>query len=269
MSEIPSRPAGTPELSYEVSGSGERAVVFIHGFGGNRLWWRWQTESMAAGDRGIAIDLPGHGQSGWSGDNLSDMAEGVRAVLEREGVHKAVFVASSFGGLVAMKLWEKVPAAVDRFVLAGSLPRFTRDAGYPAGLDTDQIRKLSGQLDGDIESVLEMFFRSLFTRLERENERYSQIKALRRLGARPRREALKGFLDILEKTDLRPVLKTVTVPSLFILGEGDPLCPPKSAKALQTLLPEAKVEIMKGVGHFPFQTQSAQFNLLVKGFLGA
>ena len=96
---------------------------------------------------------------------------------------------------------------------------------YPAGLDIDKIRTLSRQFDGDYASILDIFFRSLFTMKERESDRFKWVKEIAAKRALPQREALKYFLDILEKTDLRDRMASVICPLQFITGTEDYICP--------------------------------------------
>jgi pimeloyl-ACP methyl ester esterase len=255
-------------IHYETVGRGEKTIVFLHGFGGFGKMWGWQVGDLSPLAKLIMPDLPGHGESLWQGEGLADMAEEVRAVLDQERIAKAFFVASSFGGLVALKFWEKYPAKVSGLSFVGSLPRFTAEAGYPAGLDTQKIRKLAGQLEGDLATTLDLFFRSLFTRFERESLQYGLIKGLRRQSPLPRREALLAVLTILETTDLRAVLGRVDVPVQFIFGDSDYLCPQGLILPLQALCQTAQFNVGESSGHFPFLTRPDDVNKLFKEFIG-
>ena len=257
-----------PLIYYEAFGSGEKTIVLLHGFAGFGKMWGWQVSDLAPLARLIIPDLPGHGESSWHGESLEDTVEELRAVLDQERIGKAFFVASSFGGLVALKFWEKYPARVSGLSFVGSLPRFTADTGYPAGLDTEKIRNLASQLESDVATTLDMFFRSLFTRSERASLQYGLIKGLRRQAPLPRREALLAVLEILETTDLREVLSRVDVPVQFIFGDNDYLCPLELIKPLQAICPAALFNVGEGSGHFPFLTRPDDVNNLFKEFIG-
>src|SRR5262249_32481602 len=49
-------------VHYEVSGTGDEALVFVHGWTCNADFWRGQTAAFSSTPI-IAVDLPGHGQS--------------------------------------------------------------------------------------------------------------------------------------------------------------------------------------------------------------
>ncbi|MEI6437919.1 MAG: alpha/beta fold hydrolase [Candidatus Omnitrophota bacterium] len=241
-------------------------VVFIHGFGGSGGIWQWQQDYFAASRKVILVDLPGHGSCPWKNEGLDEMARLVAAQCREAGASSVDIVASSFGGLVAIKLAEGYPGLVRRIVFAGALPRFTGTDNFPAGLVPAKIRKLAAQLQGDTAVVLDMFVRSLFTRKEKERPRYFQIKELRAQSPLPTLEGLLGILDLLETEDLREQFKQLAQPCLFITGDSDPICPMAVAGPLNALLPSMRVELLKDVSHFPFLSIPEVFNRRVERF---
>jgi pimeloyl-[acyl-carrier protein] methyl ester esterase len=197
------------------------------------------------------------------------MALEIVAVLDTARVTSGIHVvASSFGALPALELWRLRPAALLSLTLAGGLPRFTSAKDYPAGLDAARIERLGAQLAGDRAMVLDMFFRSLFTRAERERPAYAGVKALRAAGPLPSFAGLAGTLDLLEGTDLRALFSDVRAPVQFITGDADPICPLSVIEPLRALQPMLRVDVMKGCGHFPFLSHPEEFNTVVRGFTG-
>jgi len=51
-------------IVYSAAGAGEPALVFIHGGLADRKFWDSQLRAFAGKHRVIALDLPGHGESG-------------------------------------------------------------------------------------------------------------------------------------------------------------------------------------------------------------
>ncbi len=253
----------------DIAGEGVPVFIFIHGFAGYGGLWSWQTEYFKAYGRVITVDLPGHGRSPWRRETLAHMAGQVAHILDGVKASKdAVVVASSFGGLVALELYKARPDIFKAMVFAGSAPRFTSDEGFPAGLDPQRIAKLAAQLDADTGPVLEMFFRSLFTRQERESAQYPLIKGLRAQAPLASKDALAAFLEMLKCTDLRTTLGCVRVPVQFVLGHGDYICPPGIVAPLEAILPSARIKVMAGTGHFPFLSHPEEFNVLLRSFAG-
>ncbi|MBI4308894.1 MAG: alpha/beta hydrolase [Candidatus Omnitrophica bacterium] len=251
---------------YDIAGSGE-PVLFIHGFGASGHWWSAQKESLARAYQVITVDLPGHGESDWMPVGLNEMAVDIRQILNAIGAAYISVAASSFGGLVALELYRMMAGHIMRMSFVGAIPKFARGPNYPAGLDIDKIRKLSGQFNGDYTAVLDIFFRSLFTMKEREGPRSQWVKQLRAGDPVPRREALKAFLDILEKADLRDRLSSVICPLQFITGSGDYICPREIMDWVAGHAYNARFDFIDECGHLPFLTEVEEYNRLLEDFL--
>lgn len=254
------------EWNYNVAGDGE-AVLFIHGFGVSSGLWADQVEHFRPAYQVITVDLPGHGQSAWQPVGLAEMAADVHFILNHIGVDQVNVVASSFGGLVGLYLLKISPWHVQRMSFVGSLPKFARTSQYPAGLDIERIRKLSGQFDGDYQTILDIFFRSLFSKQDRESERFKWIKQFHKSDAVPKREALKKFLDILEQEDARDIISHINCRVQFINGTEDYIVPMSAMHWMEEMLPWANFDYLDGAGHFPFLTRPKEFNELLEGFL--
>ena len=269
---------------YETAGSGD-PILFIHGFGGSGRWWQGQEEFLRSGYRVITVDLPGHGQSAWMPVvtrlargrpvTLDDLAADLRQIISGLGISQFNMVSSSFGGLIAFELCRMMPEAVMRMSFVGVLPKFARAPGYPAGLDIDKIRTLSSQFDasaslstgGDYDVILDIFFRSLFTMRERDSVRFQWVKEMRGSQPLPQREALKCFLDILEKADLRGRLAGVICPVQFVTGSDDYICPQPAMAWVAQHCVNARFDVMRGCGHLPFLTEPDEYNDLLEDFL--
>ena len=256
------------ELSwhYQTLGHGE-TIVFIHGFGASSAWWQNQIDFLKKDFHIIAVDLPGHGQSSWQPVTIQRMAKDIGQIVRLEGEGNINIVASSFGALVAMEIYRQMPEIVMRLSLVGGIAKFARSDAYPAGLDIDKIRKLSGQFEGNYASVLDMFFRSLFTARERDSERFKALKHLRAHEPLPKKEALQSFLNLLEVTDYRDRLAGIICPMQFITGSDDYICPKDvmAWTALHTY--NARFDEMAHCGHLPFLTEVDEYNRLLEDFL--
>ncbi|MBL8013671.1 MAG: alpha/beta hydrolase [Candidatus Omnitrophica bacterium] len=254
------------EWNYNSQGEGE-AVLFIHGFGVSSQLWIGQLEHFKSLYRVITVDLPGHGKSGWQPVTLSQMASDIGFVLDQIGVAQVNVVGSSFGGLVGLYLLKVDPWRVSRLSFVGSLPRFAKAENYHAGLDIERIRNMSQQFQGDYQSILEIFFRSLFSPQDRQSVRFKWIKQFHKSDAVPQREALIHFLDILQKEDARDVMSHINCRVQFINGTEDYIVPVEAMQWMEEMLPHANFDYIKGAGHLPFLTRPEEFNELLEGFL--
>jgi pimeloyl-ACP methyl ester carboxylesterase len=89
-------------ISYEVYGSGEPTLVFVHGWSGDARYWRMQIDHFAQKYRVVVLDLAGHGHSGMTRGRYTMRAFGqdVRAVVEATGSKSVILIGHSMGGPV-------------------------------------------------------------------------------------------------------------------------------------------------------------------------
>ncbi len=252
--------------NYELQGEGE-ALLFIHGLGANLRMWAQQLKHFSQKFKVLSVNLPGHGKSDWQPITMKEMAEDIIQIMDEVSVGDVGIIGSSFGGQIGLAIARDFPNKVRFLNFVGSFPKFLKSETNPVGLELKNIRKLNEQFDGNHAAILDIFFRSLFTREERQSDRYKWIKQFRKGDDVPKREALKDFLSAIERVDLTPVLKDLSVPVQFINGTGDYICPVDSVKALSKACPDARYDFMEGCGHFPFLTKPEEFNKLLEEFI--
>src|SRR3989338_4448996 len=239
------------EWHYDVEGEGEH-LLFIHGWGVDKKIWRQQAKFFSRYYRIMTVDLPGHGKSSWKKVDLEVMVRDLNALLAWERFDLVTVIGSSIGGLIALKLYERFPDGVRRLIFVGSMPKFSIAHDYPHGLDIGKMRKLGEHLKTDYPSIVNVFFRSLFTRQERQTRRFKWIQKFRRDEKMPLKEALLEYLDIMEQEDLREVLKKVHIPIQFINGREDEICNKDTVAFLKKLSPASRFDFFEQCGHFPF-----------------
>ncbi|MDP8211700.1 MAG: alpha/beta hydrolase [Candidatus Zapsychrus exili] len=254
------------EWYFDTVGRGD-PLLFIHGWGVDRRIWRQQQKHFSRNYNVISVDLPGHGLSKFKKVELTQIAEDINQILESLDIDKITVVGSSLGGLVALKIYDLFPEGFKRLVFVGSAPKFSRADDYPYGLDMEQMRKLGKQIKEDYPSILNIFFRSLFTKQERQTRRYKWLQRFRRDDKPPMQDALIECLDILEVEDLREVLREVDIPTQFINGREDTICRQESVNIIKEILPSARYCFFEECGHFPFLSKAYEFNGLLEEFM--
>src|SRR3989338_7527443 len=251
---------------YDIGGRGEH-LLFLHGCGVDKRIWRQQSKFFSQYYRVMTIDLPGHGKSTWQKLSLELMVKDLKAILETLQFKAVSIVGSSLGGLVALKLYQIFPEGIKRLIFVGAMPKFSKSSDYPHGLDVERMRKLRGQLESVYPSIVNVFFRSLFTKEERQSRRFKWLQKFRKFAEVPMKHALVEYLDILEQEDLREVLKNVRVPIQFINGRDDEICTPQTVAFLKNIRPDSRFDFFEECGHFPFLSKPYEFNQVVEEFL--
>jgi len=88
-------------LAYERSGDGI-PVVFLHGLTFDRATWRPIVDRLGHRVMSVALDLPGHGESGGSPLPIDDLAAMIRTQLDDLGIRRPVVVGHSMSGGLAL-----------------------------------------------------------------------------------------------------------------------------------------------------------------------
>jgi len=99
------------------------SLVLVHG--GAQNAHTWDTTLMALGLPAVAIDLPGHGHSGWREDGAytpRNLADDVAAAMRSLATTPAVVVGMSLGGLTSMELAAHHPELVRALVMIDITP---------------------------------------------------------------------------------------------------------------------------------------------------
>src|SRR5262245_56906260 len=121
-------------ISFVAAGSGDREVLFIHGFGADRSTWTFTLRTIANGARVVAVDLPGHGRSSTdvgSGE-IPFLADVILAFMDAAGLAGPHIVGHSLGGAIALDLATREPVRVSGLSLIAP-------AGVTYGINRDII----------------------------------------------------------------------------------------------------------------------------------
>jgi pimeloyl-ACP methyl ester carboxylesterase len=148
-------------------GSGDPEFVFLHG--GAQNAHTWDTVALALGKPVLAVDLPGHGHSGWRQDGAyspMNLADDVAAMVAVHAPAARVVVGMSLGGLTAMELAVRHPRLVGSLVMVDITP----------GVNAAKTKAITDFVDGPQEFAS---FDDLLARTKEHNPTRSE-SSLRR-----------------------------------------------------------------------------------------
>ena len=236
------------KIAYATSGSGEPALLFIHGGLADRTFWSNQIDAFADRFKVIAPDLVGHGESGRQRSAWSIQAFGadIRAVLEVEKVKRAVLIGNSLGG----------PAAVEAAVL---VPR--RVIGV-VGVDTFHLldhRVDPSEMRARAAAYREdpaVFTKQLLSMLFHPDADPVLVNDVEQRMARNSDESLGGMFESFADYDPRISLRRLKVPIRCINGDLFPLDIEKN----RLVYPDFDAVVFKHCGHYPMLEQPEEFN---------
>jgi pimeloyl-ACP methyl ester carboxylesterase len=213
--------------------------------------------------RCIAWDMPGYGAaSAIEPLTFTAIADAAARLLDHLEIRRAHVVGLSFGGQQAQHLALRHPSRVDRLVLADTSAVFGAD-----GTDVDDWKRLRLEpLDrgvtpaemaaGVVDAITAPGFDG--------SERRRAIEAFSRIPA----AGLRATVECLPTHDTRDRLGDITCPTLVIVGELDEETPPGYARFLADRIPDARLEVIAGVGHLTPSEAPDAFARLLRRHLG-
>jgi pimeloyl-ACP methyl ester carboxylesterase len=122
--------AGLEINCVDYGGEGLAPLLFIHGGSAFGHWWDYVAPAFTGRFHTLAMDLRGHGESGWSQSGaygLRDYAGDVTAMVAGWGLGAPVLVGHSRGGLVAILHAAAHREAVRALAVIDSLPQTTEE----------------------------------------------------------------------------------------------------------------------------------------------
>ena len=204
----------------------------------------------------ISLDFPGHGLtrapqgSRLKAEGLADFVDAFAATL---ALPKFAVAGNSMGGGAAWQLAVRHPQRIDALILVDAagfandkppsdVPLAFKILRYPIG------RAVLSKIDNRplIENGLktDVFDKSLITRAL--VDRFAEFQRA------PGHRAILMSIDM--GAPARPtadLVSTITVPTLILWGENDPLIEPAAAKKFAAAIPGAKLITYAKVGHLP------------------
>jgi pimeloyl-ACP methyl ester carboxylesterase len=259
-------------LSVTEAGSGP-PVLLLHGLGATKVSLLPTVAALANGNRAIAVDLPGFGDSDKPLSARYDaayFASAMTALLDTLEIERADIVGNSMGGRVAIEMGLTFPRRVKRLgLLAPSLAwlRERRWAPY--------LRLLPPQL-GAIQPAPRPVVEGIVRRLipgAKQGWTAAGVDEFLRSYLRPRGRA--AFYAAARNIYLEEPhgpggfwtrLPELEPPSLFIWGKRDPIVPIRFAHHVQHALPAAR-HLELDCGHVPQLERPRETHEALRRFL--
>lgn len=240
-------------------GAGEPRLVLLHG--GAQNAHTWDTVLLALGGiDALAIDLPGHGHSGWRDDgaygphtNADDVAEVVAALAP----DAEMLVGMSLGGLTATAVAARHPELVRRLLVVDITPGVNRDkaADVHAFIEGPQtfgsFREIFERtVEYNPTRSPESLRRGILHNAHRRDDGTWQWNYDRGLVGRDVPDDIGEVPDAVgDHTDLWADVEAVRVPMTLVRGSVSPVVDDDDVAELRRRRPGVEVLVVDGAGH--------------------
>jgi pimeloyl-ACP methyl ester carboxylesterase len=250
-------------VHYETYGQG-KPVVLLHGWLGSWGLWQRTMEELGRGYRTYALDFWGFGDSGKKRETyqVSDFVSLVDQFMEQLGIESAPLVGHSMGGTVSLSMAVRYPQRVQKVIVVGS---------PIVGSSLNVLLQLAGFryiafMVYNMPALLRLGLR-IGSPIIVNKDPLGWYRMQERDLSKTTLESFFASIGSLRRTDLRPQLASVKVPTLGVYGVGDTIVHPKQYQPLKAGVPHAQIAIMDKSRHFPMIDEPERFNQILKDFL--
>jgi pimeloyl-ACP methyl ester carboxylesterase len=248
--------------------SSSEAVVFVHGNPGPADDWTSLMGRTGEFARSVAPDMPGYGKADKPKDlpyTVHGYARHLAGILDQLGITRAHLVLHDFGGPWGLQWAVDHPDAVASVTLINT--------GVLLDYTWHRFAKIwRTPVLGDVFTAITTGT-AMKALVARENPRLlpSQLDRLWAVSKPwPTRRAVLKLYRATPATamgSLRDPLRALNLPALVVFGVGDAYIPWPQAERQRESFPSARVELLDGLGHWPFLEDPGRVAEVVIPFL--
>lgn len=245
------------ELFVKDTGGPGRAIVLTHAWPLNADIWDYQATALSkAGYRVVTYDRRGFGRSDKpeSGYSFDVFADDLAAVIEQAGVRDATVAGYSMGGGEVVRYLTRHASrnVVKAGIVAGAAYFLLKTADNPIGVDADVF---DGMKQG-VSERRQAFLTGLLADAFFDAKRPSTVPVTKDVLEGALAMALQASpaatircIDAFSKTDFRPELAAVKVPTLVLHGTADLPVSFEQAKATAAGIAGSRLIAYEGASH--------------------
>lgn len=257
-------------MHYVRAGSGAPALVFVHGYTCDHSDWQLQLEALKERHEVVACDLRGHGETPARAHECSIEHYGgdVAALTANLELSKVILIGHSMGCRVVLEAARLAPDRVGGLVLIDGSRQAAGEADAAEREGRAAIARTGGYCAW-VTPLVEQMFRQPSPASHRAVERAQRLPA--DIGTELRARQLRwdaAQMDVALSSVRAPLM---VIQSTWIDADGKRLSLRQGESApwldlMRSALPQARIEILAGLGHFPQLEAPQTVNRLIEEF---
>jgi len=237
-------------IEYHVYGSGDPAVILVHGWSCDGNYWSEQLDALKAKYTVVTVDLAGHGASGrnrtdWS---IGNFGEDVASVARQLQNSRIVLVGHSMGAPVALEATRRIGDRVLGVIAVDSL----KTIGEPSPTDAQIQLLLKPFRENFIEHTREFVSSTFFAP---DTDPAFVKKVAYDMSLAPPEIAVPAMEAVL-RMDYAKLLPDIHVPVVAINSDRAPV----NEDRIRKEFPDFKAITLENTGHFLMMEVPERFN---------
>ena len=247
---------GVP-ISYEVYGSGEPTLVFVHGWNCDARYWREQIPFFSKKHRVVVLDLAGHGHSGLSRTKytMAAFGEDVKAAAETAGAGRVILIGHSMGGSVIAEAARLMPARVIGLIGVDTL----ENVEYP--LTQEEFVKMTAPLREDFQAGSRGFVGQMLSTNTDAQLREWILSDMSAASPAVAMSAMDEMMGQFISGEAAKVFEQVRVPVMSVNGSLWPI----NYEANRRHMLSYDAIVLTNADHFLMMNRPAEFNAALEG----
>ncbi len=252
------------------AGSGERAMVFAHGFGCDQTMWRFVAPAFADGFRTVLFDHVGAGRSDAAAfdpakyASLGGYADDVVEIGRELGLRNAVFVGHSVSAMIGVLASIRAPDLFASLVLVCPSPRYIDAPGYRGGFTAEDIDNLLDSLADNY-----MGWSATMAPMIMGNPDHPELgEELTDSFCRTDPEIARAFARATFTADNRRDLPMVQARTLILQCREDAIAPQTVGEYVRDAIPGSELVVLDATGHCPNLSAPAKVVAAMRPFVG-
>ena len=242
-----------------VAGQGETTLIFLHGWCGDREYWKRQVGEFASDYQVVTLDQAGHGESGkdrkdWT---VVSLAVDVESVVMALDLKRVILVGHSMGGSIGLAAAKRMPGRIVAVVGVDTL----QNAEFKFPEET--VRKLLAGFATDFPTNV----RGMFAQLLPEHADPDLVKWLGSKAAAQDPKMAVALMRDLVQLDTKTLLREAKVPVRCINSAGGYQFYNPTLTETNRKYADYSAVFIEHVGHYPMLEKPVEFNRQLRAVL--
>lgn len=257
------------KFNIKILGKGEKALIFLHGFGCDQTMWRSVVSAFENDYKIILYDQVGAGNSDTTAydekkySSLNGYAQDLIEIIEGLSLKSAFFTGHSVSAMIGVLAAIQRPELFVDLILIGPSPCYLNDGEYRGGFPREAVEGLLNNADKDYLGWARAMAPVIMARSDRPEFEAELTNSF----CRTNPNIARHFARVLFLSDNRKDLHLLKTSALILQCSQDIIAPEFVGRYLHEHLVKSTFHQMRAVGHCPHVSEPEETVRAIKSYL--
>lgn len=253
----------------KIIGTGEKTMVFAHGFGCDQNTWRGVVKAFENEYKIVLFDYVGAGKSDLNAydskryTTLSGYATDVLEICEALGIENTIFIGHSVSSMIGLLAANSKPHYFQKLIFIGPSACYINDSNYKAGMEKEDLESLLDVMDSNYLGWSQIMAPKIMA--NPDNPTLGQELTNSFCATDP--EIAKKFARATFLSDNRSDLPKLKIESLSLQTKDDILAPEAASEYILKNTPGNTRLLINATGHCPHLSAPKEVINAIKAYL--